>query len=175
MGGGGRMRSADSPSRGVGKTAAAELSAQRPKPKFKDIWPEIRALILPRRWLLVGCFFLMCVNRASGLVLPALFKPLIDLVMYRDQMSLLPRIVTLAILATIIQGWTSFMLTQILSKSGQRLIADLRMQVQQHVGRLSVAFYDGTRTGTLVSRIMNDVEGVRNLVGTGVVDFVGDC
>jgi subfamily B ATP-binding cassette protein MsbA len=167
------MRPADSPSRGTGRAIAADATAAKPKPKLKDVWPEIRALILPRRWLLFGCFLLMCINRSSGLVLPALFKPLIDLVMNKDQMYLLPKIVTLAVLATVIQGWTSFLLTQILSKSGQRLIADLRMQVQQHVGRLSVSFYDSTRTGTLVSRIMNDVEGVRNLVGTGVLDFVG--
>jgi len=173
MGGGSGMRAADAPSRGTGRAIASDATAQKPKPKFKDVWPEIRALIYPRRWILLGCFFLMCINRASGLVLPWLFGPLIDLVMHKDQMWRLHGIVTLAVLGTIVQGWTSFMLTQILSKSGQRLITDLRMQVQQHVGRLPVAFYDSTRTGTLVSRIMNDVEGVRNLVGTGVVDFVG--
>jgi subfamily B ATP-binding cassette protein MsbA len=168
------MRAVDSPARGMGRATSAELTAQKPKPKFKDVWPEIWALIKPRKWLLLGCFFLMCINRASGLVLPALFKPLIDLVMHPPyRMDLLPGVVSAAVTATVIQGWTSFMLTQILSKSGQRLIADLRMQVQQHVGRLPVAFYDATRTGTLVSRIMSDVEGVRNLVGTGVVDFVG--
>jgi len=168
------MRAADAPSRGTGRATAAELTAQRPKPKFKEVWPEIWALIKPRKWLLLGCFFLMCINRSSGLVLPALFKPLIDQVMHPPyRMDLLPGVVSAAVLATVIQGWTSFLLTQILSKSGQRLIADLRMQVQQHVGRLPVAFYDATRTGTLVSRIMSDVEGVRNLVGTGVVDFVG--
>ena len=71
------------------------------------------------------------------------------------------------------QGITSYTLTQLLSKAGQRLIAELRMQVQEHIGRLPVAFYDENRTGTLVARIMTDVEGVRNLIGTGVVDFVG--
>jgi len=174
MGGGRGLRAADAPSRGTKRgVAAADLAAQKPKPKFKDVWPEIRTLILPRKWLLVGCFFLMCINRSSGLVLPALFRPLIDRVMNHDDMKMLPGIVSAAVLATLLQGWTSFMLTQVLSKSGQRLIADLRMQVQQHVGRLPIAFYDATRTGTLVSRIMSDVEGVRNLVGTGVMDFVG--
>ncbi len=75
--------------------------------------------------------------------------------------------------ATIIQGITSFTLTQLLSKEGQRLIAELRMKVQAHVGRLPVAYYDSNRTGTLVARIMSDVEGVRNLIGTGVIDFFG--
>ena len=75
--------------------------------------------------------------------------------------------------ATILQGVTSYTLTQLLSKAGQRLIAELRAQVQEHIGRLPVAFYDENRTGTLVARIMNDVEGVRNIIGTGVVDFFG--
>jgi ABC-type multidrug transport system fused ATPase/permease subunit len=75
--------------------------------------------------------------------------------------------------ATLLQAITSFSLTQLLSKAGQRLIAEMRRQVQRHVGLLSVAYYDENRTGTLVARIMTDVEGVRNLVGTGLVDFVG--
>ena len=75
----------------------------------------------------------------------------------------------------IVQGLTSYALTQLLSKGGQRLIAELRMQVQEHIGRLPVAFYDENRTGTLVARIMTDVEGVRNLVGTGLVDLWAAC
>src|SRR6202043_937097 len=74
---------------------------------------------------------------------------------------------------TVIQGTTSFGLTQLLSKAAQRLIAELRRKVQQHVGRLSVSYYDANKSGVLVARIMSDVEGVRNLVGTGLVDFVG--
>jgi subfamily B ATP-binding cassette protein MsbA len=88
-------------------------------------------------------------------------------------MGLLPVVVGTVLLATLIQGITSYALTQLLSKSGQRMIAELRKQVQEHIGRLSVAFYDENRTGTLVARIMTDVEGVRNIIGTGVVDFVG--
>ena len=75
--------------------------------------------------------------------------------------------------ATIIQGLTSFTLTQLLSKSAQKMITDLRKQVQAHIGRLPVSFYDANKTGVLVSRIMSDVEGVRNLIGTGLVEFVG--
>jgi subfamily B ATP-binding cassette protein MsbA len=93
--------------------------------------------------------------------------------MVKQNLGMLPKILLAVVGATILQGVTSYSLTQLLSKSGQRLITDLRMQVQQHIGRLSVAFYDENRTGTLVARIMTDVEGVRNLVGTGVVDFVG--
>ena len=173
MGGTPQMRAADAPSRGAGRAATAELTAKRPKPKLKEIWPEIWALIRPRRWLLAGCFLLMIVNRTCALVLPASFRPLIDRVFTKHQTSLLPWIVGAVVIATLIQGLTSYALTQLLSKAGQRLIAELRMQVQQHVGKLSVSFYDENRTGTLVARIMNDVEGVRNLIGTGVVDFIG--
>ncbi|MGA7155323.1 MAG: ABC transporter ATP-binding protein [Acidobacteriaceae bacterium] len=167
------MRAADAPSRGAGRAASADLTAKRAKPKFKDIWPEIWALIRPRRFLLAGCFILMIVNRTCALVLPASFKPLIDNVFTKHHYSLLPWIVGGVLTATLIQGITSYTLTQLLSKAGQRLIAELRMQVQQHVGKLSVSFYDENRAGTLVARIMNDVEGVRNLIGTGIVDFVG--
>src|ERR1700722_9132120 len=122
MGGGSGMRAADAPSSGTGRVMPADASAGNSNPKFKDVWPEIRALIYPRRWLLFGCFWLMLVNRSAGLVIPVLFKPTIDDVMNHDKMGLLPSLVTAAILATVIQGWTSFLLTQILSKSGQRLI-----------------------------------------------------
>ena len=89
------------------------------------------------------------------------------------QPELLPRIIALVFSAMVVQAITSFSLTQLLSKAGQRLIAEMRRQVQRHVGLLSVAYYDENRTGTLVARIMTDVEGVRNLVGTGLVEFVG--
>ena len=75
--------------------------------------------------------------------------------------------------ATIIQGLTSFTLTQLLSKSAQKMITELRKKVQAHIGRLPVSFYDANKTGVLVSRIMSDVEGIRNLVGTGLVEFAG--
>jgi subfamily B ATP-binding cassette protein MsbA len=137
------------------------------------VWPEIWALVRPRRFLLLGCFFIMIVNRACSLVLPLSFKPLIDHVFIAKQMSVLPWVVGAVVLATFVQGATTYLLTQLLSKEGQRLIAELRTKVQAHVGRLPVGYYDENRTGTLVSRIMNDVEGVRNIIGTGIVDFVG--
>jgi subfamily B ATP-binding cassette protein MsbA len=170
---GGGMKSVDRPSRGVGRATAADLSASRPKPKLKKVLPEVWELIKPRRVLLGGSFLLMIINRSSGLVLPASTKYLIDNVMGKHQLNLLPIIVGVVVLATVIQGVTSYTLTQLLSKEGQRLIAELRMKVQAHIGRLPVAFYDENRTGTLVARIMTDVEGVRNLIGTGVIDFCG--
>ena len=88
-------------------------------------------------------------------------------------MDLLTPLVLAVLGATLIQGVTSFALTQILSKAAQRLIAELRQKVQRHIGLLPVAYYDSNKSGVLVSRIMSDVEGVRNLIGTGLVDFVG--
>jgi subfamily B ATP-binding cassette protein MsbA len=94
-------------------------------------------------------------------------------VIVKRHLEMLKPLLLLVLAATIIQGITSFSLTQLLSKAAQRLIAELRQRVQAHIGRLPVTFYDGTKTGTLVSRIMSDVEGVRNLLGTGLVDFAG--
>ena len=87
--------------------------------------------------------------------------------------ALLRTLILAVVAATIVQGITSYALTQLLSKAAQRLIAELRRKVQQHVGRLPVSYYDSTKSGMLVSRIMSDVEGVRNLIGTGLVEFTG--
>jgi subfamily B ATP-binding cassette protein MsbA len=167
------MKAADRPSRNVGKSTAADLTAKRPKPPLKKVMPEVWKLIKPRRWLLFGSFFLMILNRLCSFALPVSSKYLINNVMYKHQMNLLPWIIGIVAAATFIQGLTSYTLTQLLSTAGQRLISELRTQVQQHIGRLPVAFYDENRTGTLVARIMTDVEGVRNLVGTGLLEFVG--
>lgn len=127
----------------------------------------------PRRGLLAVGFVLMVINKVAGFVLPYSSKFLIDNVVGKHQTALLRPLVLSVLFATLIQGVTSFSLTQLLSKAAQRLIAELRQQVQAHVSRLPVAFYDENKTGALVSRIMSDVEGVRNLLGTGLVDFVG--
>ena len=163
----------DRPSRGTGRSTTAALTAARPKPKLSKVMPEVWKLVKPRKWLIGGSFLIMIVNRATSLVLPGSTKYLIDNVMNKGQLNLLPIIVSVVVGATILQGVTSYALTQLLSKAGQRLITDLRKQVQSHIGRLSVAFFDENRTGTLVARIMTDVEGVRNLIGTGILDFFG--
>jgi len=143
------------------------------QPGLKDVWPQLRELVLPRRKILAVGFLLMIVNRLSGLVLPISTRYLIDNIIGKKQTELLTPLVLGILGATLIQGVTSFSLTQILSKAGQRLIAELRQKVQRHIGLLPVAYYDTNKSGVLVSRIMNDVEGVRNLIGTGLVDFVG--
>jgi len=155
--------------------ARAKADLPKRKPDLKKLWPEIKALIAPRKGLLAGGMALMAVNRVAGLVLPYTSKTLLDKVLSptNPHPELLGKIIALVFSAMIVQAITSFSLTQLLSKAGQRLIAEMRRQVQKHVGLLSVAYYDENRTGTLVARIMSDVEGVRNLVGTGLVEFVG--
>ena len=155
---------------------AATPASSTPVPKtqrLRAVLPAIWDLVLPRRWLLALGFLLMVINRVSGLVLPYSTKFLIDTVIVKRHVNQLRSLVLVVLLATIVQGITSFALTQLLSKAAQRLITELRQKVQAHIGKLSVAFHDSTKTGTLVSRIMSDVEGVRNLIGTGLVDFVG--
>jgi ABC-type multidrug transport system fused ATPase/permease subunit len=141
--------------------------------RFRELWPDIKAMILPRRGIFAMGFVFMVINRLCALVLPLSTKPLIDRVIGHRQVELLAPLVGAVLGATLLQGVTSFSLTQLLSKAGQRLIAELREKVQEHVGRLPVSYYDSNKSGVLVARIMSDVEGVRNLVGTGLVDFVG--
>jgi len=158
-----------------GSARAAQADLPKRKPNLKKLWPQIRTLVVPRLGLLLAGMALMCVNRVAGLAIPFTSKPLLDTVLspLHPHPELLPRIIALVFGAMIVQAITSFSLTQLLSKAGQRLIAEMRRQVQRHVGLLSVSYYDANRTGTLVARIMSDVEGVRNLVGTGLVEFVG--
>src|SRR5207237_150144 len=143
------------------------VSPAKPKDKTSDhlrsALPLLKDLIRPRRNLLALGFLLMVVNRVCGLVLPASTKFLIDDIVGKRQAQLLLPLIGAVAAATLIQGVTSFTLTQLLSKEGQRLIAELRRRVQEHVGRLPVAYYDSNKTGSLVSRIMSDVEGIRNL------------
>jgi subfamily B ATP-binding cassette protein MsbA len=130
-------------------------------------------MLRPRRRLLAIGFALMVIGRVCSLVLPASTKYLIDNVIGKKQLNLLAPLVLAVVAATIIQGITSFANTQLISKAAQRLISDMRQKVQAHIGRLSVSFYDANKSGTLVSRIMTDVDGIRNLLGTGLIELVG--
>jgi subfamily B ATP-binding cassette protein MsbA len=151
------------------KPAKKPMNAKR----LKAVAPVVWELMRPRRGLIALGFLLMIINRVSGLVLPYSTKYLIDGVITKHHIELLKPIVFTVLGATLVQGITSFSLTQLLSKAAQRLIAELRQKVQVHISRLPVSFYDANKTGTLVSRIMTDVEGVRNLLGTGLVEFAG--
>src|SRR5207245_7081072 len=136
---------------------------------LKEAWPFLR----PQRALFLFGLALMAINRLAGLVLPASTKFLVDNVIGKRQIRLLAPLALAIIAATAIQGVTSFTLTQLLSKAAQRMIAQLRTRVQAHIGRLSITFHDVNKTGSLVSRIMTDVEGLRNLMGTGLVELAG--
>ena len=169
----GGSRAERSPRQGLARGGQTDPSQR--KPDLKKLWPQIWRLVRPRMGLLAVGLCLMVVNRVAGLVLPYKSKALMDKVLniQHPHPEMLLQIIALVFGAMVVQAITSFSLTQLLSKAGQRLIAEMRREVQRHVGLLSVAYYDENRTGTLVARIMADVEGVRNLVGTGLVEFVG--
>ena len=155
-------------------TRLSRQSARGRKPeRLRALLPDIWALVKPRRGLLAVAFVLMAVTRVAGLVLPASTKYLIDDVIGRGRVEWLLPLASAVVAATVVQGLGSFALVQLVSKAAQRLIADMRIKVQEHVGRLPVAFHDANKTGDLVSRIMNDVEGFRNLIGTGLVEMAG--
>ncbi|MBE9472858.1 MAG: ABC transporter ATP-binding protein [Chloroflexi bacterium] len=131
------------------------------------------AIIWPRRKLVLLGLFLIGVNRLSGLVLPGSSKYLIDNVIVEHDTSLLRVLLLVVGLAILVQSVSSFILTRLLSVEAQHLISTLRAQMQKQIIQLPIAFFDENKSGALVSRIMTDVEGVRNLVGTGLVQLVG--
>jgi len=145
----------------------------RRRPPLRKVLPEIWELMRPRRWLVLLGLILVGINRFAGLVLPYSTKPFIDTVLRQHHANKLLPLVELVFTAAVVQAVTSFSLAQLMSKAAQRMIAEMRIKVQRHVGRLSVSFYDANQSGMLVSRIMYDVEGVRNLLGTGLVEFSG--
>src|ERR1041384_267546 len=126
--------------------------------KASNVYRDLRELIWPRRKLFALGLVLVFINRAAGLVLPGSTRYLIDDVVQKRRVDLLWPLAAAVAGAIVIQAVTSFALTQILSTSAQRLIADMRIRVQKHIGRLPIRYYDANKTGALVSRIMSDVE-----------------
>ena len=151
----------------------APVSPGKPKVNTARAWAETRALMWTHRRSLAIGFLLMIVNRLSGLVLPASSKYLIDNVLSQNRVDLLLPLALATGGATIVQAITTFALSQVVSIAAQRAITDMRVDVQRHILRLPVSFFDSTKTGVLISRIMTDAEGIRNLVGTGIVQLVG--
>ena len=154
------------------------MEAPDPMHKSRKLQPAIirRAfleLVWPRKRLLGAGLALILINRAADLVIPAASKYLIDEVVQKRNLSLLTPIASVAGAAVLTGAISGFLLTQLLSKNAQLLIAELRIKVQRHVGRLPVRYYDANKTGALLSRIMSDVEGIRNLIGTGIVELLG--
>ncbi|MGB5658834.1 MAG: ABC transporter ATP-binding protein [Thermoanaerobaculia bacterium] len=150
-----------------------EEKEQKSKIPWTVVWGESKALLWARRGRLAFGFGLLLISRLAGMVLPASTKVLIDEVIGNHRSDLLVWIALAAGVATLIQAGTSFALTVILGVAGQRAITDLRRQVQAHMGRLPVAYFEENKTGELISRIINDTQGIRNLVGTGFVQLLG--
>ncbi|MGC1243617.1 MAG: ABC transporter ATP-binding protein [Chryseosolibacter sp.] len=132
-----------------------------------------KTIIWPRRKIVFIGLILIVISRLSGLVLPGATKYLMDDVIARGDLQVLKYLLLAVVAAIIVQAITSFLLTKILSVEAQRLISILRAEVQKKILKLPVRFFDNSKSGALVSRIMTDVEGVRNLVGTGLVQLVG--
>ncbi len=144
------------------------------KPKSKVTLAYVfKTIIWPRKKLLFIGLVLIIISRIAGLVPPAATKPFVDDVLVKKDLSLLPQILIWVTVAILIQAVTSFLLTKILSVEAQHLISVLRSKVQKHLLQLPTRFFDNQKAGALVSRVMTDVEGVRNLVGTGLVQLVG--
>jgi ABC-type multidrug transport system fused ATPase/permease subunit len=138
-----------------------------------EAWREARRLMWHhRRYLAIG-LVLMVVSRLAGLVPAGAAKFLVDDVLTAGRGNLLLPLAGAVLVATLVQGVTSFALSQVISVTAQRAITDMRRRVQRHVTRLPVRYFDSTQVGVLVSRVMNDAEGIRNLVGTGLVQLVG--
>jgi subfamily B ATP-binding cassette protein MsbA len=149
-----------------------EKQASRPI-SISSVRHAFWTIVWPRKKLILWGLVLIGINRLSGLVLPGSTKYLIDNVIVERNTSLLNLLLIIVGSALVIQSVTSFLLTRLLSVESQHLISVLRSQMQRQIIRLPLAFFDNNKSGSLVSRIMSDVEGVRNLVGTGLVQLVG--
>ena len=159
-----------SSSRGRAAQGSAPAKAARVTPGALE---EARALIWKHRKRLALGLSLMVVNRLAGLVLPATSKFLMDDVIGRHNWDLLPRLALAVGAATLVHAATSFAISQILGVAAQRAITEMRKDVEAHVMRLPIRYFDSTKSGVLISRIMSDAEGIRNLVGTGLVQLTG--
>ena len=143
------------------------------KTNIANAWAEARELVWAHRSRLALGLVLMLVNRLAGLVLPASSKFLVDDVIGRGRAELLVPLALAAGAATIVDAATAFALSQVLGVAAQRAIANMRMSLQRHITRLPTSYFDSTQTGVLISRVMNDADGIRNLVGSGLVQLVG--
>ena len=150
-----------------------EEEKKKKKINYSRAWREAKILIWNYRWRLMLGLALMLVSRGAGFVLPYSTKFLVDNVFGQQQYYLLKWIALAVGISTIIQAVTSFTLSQVLGVAAQRAITEMRKRIQAHIERLPISYFDSTQTGQLISRIMRDAEGIRNLVGTGLGQIVG--
>lgn len=167
-----RVPGGEAQRRGGGRSAGEE-EKKKAKIPLRVLLRDAAELASARKGRLALGLGLLLINRASGLVLPGTTKLLLDEVIGKGRRELLGWLVLAAGGATLLQAATSFSLSQVLGKAAQRSITELRRKVQRHVGRLPISYYDQTKTGVLLSRVMTDAEGIRNLVGTGLVEVIG--
>ena len=149
------------------------MADKKAKPNYSNAWREARDLIWQYRRRLGLGLVLMLINRFAGLVLPGSSKYIIDHVIQDRRTDLLGVIAAAIGAATLVQAVTSFGLSQVLGVAAQRAITEMRKSIQAFVLRLPIGYFDSTKTGILISRIMTDAEGIRNLVGTGLVQLIG--
>jgi subfamily B ATP-binding cassette protein MsbA len=141
--------------------------------RMREVLPSLIAIVAPRKWTMLIGLGLILVTRVTSFAQPLATKYLIDEVLQKKHYNVLPRIVVLVGCASLIQGTTGWILTQIFSRSTQKLIAELRCKLQAHITRLPLLYHDANKSGALGSRIMNDVQGLQNLVGAGFLGFIG--
>ncbi len=149
------------------------MAEKKKKINYSEAWAEARALIWQYRHRLLLGGILMIVNRLVGLILPASSKYVIDEVIIKQRHDLLLTLALAGGAATIVQAITSFALSQVLGVAAQRAITEMRKQIMEQVMRLPIRYFDSMKSGKLIARVLNDAEGIRNLVGTGVVQLVG--
>jgi len=140
---------------------------------YASAWAEARRIIWKSRWRLLLGSILLLISRLAGMVLPLSTKYIGDEVFVNQRYELIKWIALAIMIATLVQATTSFALSQILGVAAQRAITDMRRRVQAHIERLPISYFDSTQSGQLISRIMNDADGIRNLVGTGSGQIVG--
>ena len=149
------------------------MAEQKKRLSLSSVRSDAKELIWSHRYRLGLGMLLMMVNRLVGLVLPASSKYLIDDVIIKHRSELLLPLALAAGGATVVQALSSFALSQVLGVAAQRAITEMRKSIQEHIARLPIRYFDSTQTGILISRIMTDAEGIRNLVGTGLVQLIG--
>ena len=146
---------------------------KKKKVDYTSAWAEARKIVWNARWRLFAGSILLLISRLAGMVLPASTKWIGDEVFTKQNYALIKWIALAIGVSTLVQGVTSFVLSQILGVAAQRAITEMRKRVQAHIERLPIAYFDSTQSGQLISRIMNDAEGIRNLVGTGLGQILG--